>query len=65
MLVVNIHYTVGGKKVKPFRLGQSHLISCGKDFEKVIFFPSSLKLLGMNATFSGFLLFEQVEGKMA
>jgi hypothetical protein len=34
------------------------IIAGGKNFEQVIFLPASLELLGMNATFGGFLLFE-------
>ena len=48
-----------------YRIGQSHLNSCGEHFEEVVFLPASLELLSMDATFGGFLLLEQVESNVA
>jgi hypothetical protein len=38
--------------------GRLHLICGGKDFEEIVLVPTGLELLGMNAAFGRFFLFE-------
>lgn len=45
--------------------GDHILIGRGENFEEIIFSQGGLELLGMNFTFGGFLLFEQIESDIA
>lgn len=45
--------------------GQSHLNCRSENLEQVIFLPASLKLLGVDTSFGGLLLFEKIESDVA